>query len=510
MSEPLAMKPKPKFRDSAAVVLIRGEGARLDTFWVLRSDAVSVQPGFRAFIGGKVDAGDADLPMDGVPELAGATSEAQLFERASRACAIRESFEETGVLLGLIGPAPDAATLAALWEDVREERRRFADVVAERGWRFDARALVPAGRWQTPAFAPVRFDTLFFVARVPPGQEPSVVEGELASGEWVKPLDALDRYRHGHETFAAPILWNLIALAEGEHALAERLAMGPQRSATPFKRIELQWGVVLHPMRTKPLPPATHTNAFLIGESEMMLLDPGSDDPGELAQLFTAIDALAAEGRKLALVVLTHHHSDHTAGAKACRERYGARVVGHRLLGERMALDLAVKDGDWLPLVPGIGDWNMQVLHTPGHTQDSISLWHPRTRTLFCGDLIPGGPGSVIIDPPDGDMGAYLGSLARVAALAPRTIFPAHGSPQGAAVKRIHKMIAHRKEREALVLAALDANARPAAALLEQSYPDTPRELWAYAERSLLAHLLLLERDGRAVRSGDAWSTSPR
>ena len=508
MSEPATSKPK--FRDSAAVVLIRGQDARLETFWVLRSDAVSVQPGFRAFIGGKVDAGDAELPLEGVPDAAEPTPEAQLFERASRACAIRETFEETGVLLGLSGPAPDASTLSALWEDVREARRRFADVAAERGWRFDASALVPAGRWQTPAFAPVRFDTLFFVARVPDGQEPRVVPGELATGEWVEPLQALERYRHGHETFAAPILWNLIALAEGEHGLAERLVRGPLRSATPFKRIELQWGVVLHPMRTQPLPPATHTNAFLIGESEMMLLDPGSNDPAELAQLFTAIDALAAEGRRLALIVLTHHHSDHTAGAMACRERYGARVVGHKRLAERIKLDLAVKDGDWLPLVPGTGDWNMQVLHTPGHTQDSISLWHPRTRTLFCGDLIPGGPGSVITDPPDGDMGAYLESLARVAALAPRTVFPAHGSPQGAAVKRIHALIAHRRSREAKVLAALDGIARPAAALLESAYADTPRELWPYAERSLLAHLLLLERDGRAVRTGDAWSATPR
>lgn len=504
------MIPRPKFRDSAAVVLIRGDGARLETFWVLRSDLVSVQPGFRAFIGGKVDAGDAELPMDGVPELADATPEAQLFERAARACAIRETFEETGVLLGLAGAAPDAATLATLWEDVREERRRFADLVAERGWRFDASRLQPAGRWQTPPFAPVRFDTLFFVARVPAGQEPRVAPGELASGEWVRPLAALDRYRHGLETFAAPILWNLIALAEGEEHLAERLALGPQRSATPARRIEMQWGMVLHPMRTRPLPPATHTNAYLIGESEMILLDPGSGDPDELATLFTLIDSLGAERRRVALIVLTHHHSDHTAGAEACRARYGAKLVGHAKLGERIKLDLAVKDGDWLPLVPGIGDWRMQVLHTPGHTQDSISLWHPRTRTLFCGDLIPGGPGSVIIDPPDGDMGDYLRSLARVAALQPRTLFPAHGSPQGAAVRRIDKLIAHRKEREAKVLAALAGEARPAAALLEASYADTPRELWPYAERSLLAHLLLLEAEGRAAREGDAWRLATR
>ena len=113
--------------------------------------------------------------------------------------------------------------------------------------------------------------------------------------------------------------------------------------------------------------------------------------------------------------------------------------------------------------------------------------------------------GTVIIDPPEGDMGAYLRSLERLAALPVTTLFPGHGGPQGAALKRIRKLIEHRLGRESRVLASLGAEPRTLAELVEFAYADTPRELWPYAERSLLAHLLKLEAEGRARRAGEEW-----
>uniref|UniRef100_A0A832ICX7 MBL fold metallo-hydrolase n=1 Tax=Eiseniibacteriota bacterium TaxID=2212470 RepID=A0A832ICX7_UNCEI len=490
---------KQRFRDSAAVVLVRGSGERLEVFWARRSDAVAFQPGFHAFIGGKVDAQDAELPLPGI---------ADEFERAARACALREMLEETGVLAGLVEGRADAAVLDDARRRLLAGEATFPELAARHGWRFDPAALTFAGRWQTPVFAPLRFDTLFFLARVPEGQAPRILPGELAEGEWVRPLVALDRFRRGRVTCAAPILWTLIALAEGEEGLAERLALGPERAASPVRRIELQWGVVLHAMETKPLPPARHTNAYLVGETEMALVDPGSGDPAELGALFDLVDHLQSEGRRLVLAIATHHHPDHTGGLAAVRERYRVKVAGHPRLAERVALDLALADGDWLPLTPGLGDWRLQVLHTPGHTRDSISLWQPRLGSLFVGDLLPGGPGTVIIDPPDGDMRDYLASLERIAALEPRVLFPAHGSPHGGAVGRIRALVEHRRARERRVLAALPgpgAAAEPPAALVPRAYDDTPKELWGYAERSLLAHLLKLESEGRAARDGDGW-----
>ena len=488
----------PRFRDSAAIVLVRGHGRGLEVFWVRRSDAVSVQPGFWAFIGGKLDAQDASLPLAGVEDAA---------ERAARACAIREALEETGVLVAVEG-AVDAAALAAARAELLAGHATLAALAERHGWRLRADLLTPAGRWQTPAFAAVRFDTLFYLARVPPGQEPRIEPGELAVGEWVRPHAALARYHRGEAVFAAPILWTLLALAEGEERLAERIAQGPERSRTPVKRIELAWGVVLHAMRTRPLPPAQHTNAYFVGERELALVDPGSGEPDELAALFAVADHLADEGRRVKYVVATHHHADHTGGVAACRERFGARVAGSAALAEHLPLDLTLGDGDVLPLSPGEGTWDLRAFLTPGHTRDSLCLWHERTRSLFCGDLLAGGAGTVVVDPPDGDMRAYLASLERVALLEPRTLYPAHGSPQGAAVRRIRGLIAHRREREGRVLAALAPGPRTLEELVPVVYADTPQELWGWAARSLLAHLELLEAGGRAVREGDRWRSA--
>jgi len=492
--------PPKTFRDAACVVLVRGHGRELEAFWVRRGDTMPSQPGFMAFPGGKVDAADADFHVEAVKDE---------FERAARVCATREALEETGVLVGVDG-AVDPAALAAAREALLAGRATLADVAREHGWALHPESLTFAGRWQTPVFAAMRFDTLFFLSRLPVGQAPSVIPGELASGEWVKPLEALDRYRHGELTFVAPILWTLIALAEGEEGLAARIVQGPARAATPVRRIEMQWGVVLHAMPTKPLPPAKYTNAYLIGETEMALVDPGSGEPEHLRELFALTDHLASEGRRVNMIVVTHHHPDHTGGVAACREHYGARVVGHHALAERLPLDVVVKEGDVLPLAPGLNDWTLRVLETPGHTRDSISLWQPKRRALFCGDLLPGGPGTVVIDPPEGDMRAYLASLERCAALEPVTLFPAHGSPSGAAVRRIRGLVAHRLERESKVVAALDVGPRGLEDLVPRVYADTPREMWGWAERSLLAHLQKLEREGRAERAGEGWRAPAR
>ena len=490
--------PRKTFRESAVVVLVRGHGASLETFWVRRGDAVPIQPGFMAFVGGKVEPHDAEVELPDVTDDA---------ERAARACAIREALEEAGLLVGLADgvPPPPPAVLDDARRRLLAGSVTLAALAREHGWRFDGASLGFAGRWQTPPFAPVRFDTLYILARVPAGQQPSIVPGELAEGEWIGAGEAIRRWREGTVTFVAPILWALRSMLEGDVGLAARLADAPRRAATPARLIEMQYGVVLHAMPTRPLPPATHTNAYFVGESELALVDPGSGQPEALAELFAVADALASEGRRVKTIVLTHHHPDHTCGVAACRERFGAPVAGHVALSPHLPLDLVVGDGDAIALAPGVGTWDLEVLATPGHTRDSISLWLPRIGAFFCGDLVPGGPGSVVIDPPDGDMAGYMASLERVAALAPRTLYPAHGSPTGAVARRVRALAKHRTERERRVLAALGADPQALGELVPRVYDDTPRELWSWAERSLLAHLLWLEQRGEAARDGERW-----
>jgi glyoxylase-like metal-dependent hydrolase (beta-lactamase superfamily II)/8-oxo-dGTP pyrophosphatase MutT (NUDIX family) len=487
----------PRARDSAAVVLIRGHGPHLEAYWVKRSDAVTYMPGFRAFVGGTLSRDDEALPVQGAPEGP---------ERAMRACALREVFEEAGILVGVADPGEPERVARARTRLLANEAR-FSELAREHGWTFRADDLPAIGRWVTPAFAVRRFDTWFFLARVPEGQEPSIRVGELAEGEWVKPAEALRRWRLGLDAFAAPILYNLVALAEGDGGLLERMRSAPERSGQPVRRIELKWGIVLHPVRTRPLPPSTHTNAYLVGEREMALVDPGSDDPAELERLFALVELLQSEGRRLRVVLLTHHHPDHTGGLEAVRSRYPVRVAAHAETGKHVRIDVALRDGEHVPLLPGpAGDWNLRAIHTPGHARGHLCFLHERTRSLLSGDHVIGAPGTVIVDPPEGDMAAYMKSLERLLDVPAETLFPGHGSPQGAAHRRVQALLDHRRQREHKVMGALRAEAQDLAALLAHAYDDTPKDLWRYAERSLLAHLLKLEAEGRAVRGGDRWS----
>ena len=493
---PAAPAPKSGPRPSGVVLLVRGHGESLETFWVLRSDAVSYMPGFRAFVGGTVNPEDADLPIEDAPKGP---------QRTLMACAFREAFEEAGVVVGVADAGPPESVVAARRRLLAEEAT-FPALAREHGWRFRADALAFAGRWASPPFAPRGFETDFFLARVPDGQACSVIEGELASGEWVRPRVALERWQHGHETFAAPILWSLIAMAEGEDDLPARLVEGPQRAGHPVRRIELKWGIVLHPMKTRPLPPATHTNAYLVGESEMALVDPGSGEPAELDALFGLLDVLRQDGRRVTTILLTHHHPDHLGGLAAVRNKLRAPVAAHADTAQHVRVDVVLEDGDWIPLLAGKGgDWNLRAIHTPGHAQGHLCFLHPRTRSLLTGDHIPGGQGTVVIDPPEGDMAAYVDSLERLLREPVETLFPGHGPPQGAAQRRIRWLIEHRRQREDQVVAALDAMPRELGELVKRAYADTPHELWAYAQRSLLAHLIKLEGEGRARREGEAW-----
>ena len=490
--------PAATYRESAAIALMRGARTTLEVFWVRRSDEVSYMPGFDALVGGKVAPEDLELEVTGCAEEP---------DRVLRSCAIREAFEETGVLIGLpAGNAIDPAALAEARRRLLAGEARFDVLANGHGWRFDGTALHAAGRWQTPPFASQKFDTQFFLARIPDGQEATVRAGELASGEWVRPADALARWRDGAATFAAPILWVLKVLEQGarlgatDTQMAAELTRAPEMSAIPVRRIELKWGIVLQPMKTKPLPPATHTNAYLVGESEMALIDPGSGDQGELRELFALIEALERDGRKLTTVLLTHEHPDHVGGVVEVCRRWRVKVAAHELTARQTAADIKLTDGDWVRLA-GPRDWSLRALHTPGHARGHLCFLHPRTQSLFTGDHIPGGTGTVIIDPPGGDMTDYVNSLRRLAGENITTLFPGHGSPQGGAQRRIHGLIEHRIKREQQVLAALTGEPQKLAALVPRAYADTPRELWPYAERSLLAHLLKLEREGRAKRS---------
>jgi ribonuclease/clavin/mitogillin len=462
-------------------------------YWVRRSERMAFQGGFQAFPGGQRDAADASVPV-----LGGDGGEGN----AMRVTAVRELFEETGVLLAHGAERLDSSTLA-------EMRRRLLDgssfggLLGENDLVVDGAVLTPAGRWVTPAFSPRRFDTWFFTAWLPEGQEVLLGEEELDSGEWIRPADALAAWRTGSLLVAPPIVHAMRTLEAGLDDLERRFASIPEARRGEVRRIEFRPGIILYPVRTPTIPPATHTNCYVVGGGEFIVIDPASPYDEEQEALATFVDGLVRdEGRRFREIVLTHRHPDHIGGANHLRERFGVPVAAHRItaddIRDEVVVDRLVEDGERFEL-GGEPSVSLVALHTPGHARGHLCFFEERTGSLLSGDLVVG-IGTVVIDPPEGNLADYMRSLERMRVLQPTAIFGAHGPVIGSGVRKIDEYIAHRLEREAKIVAAMETGAGTPEAIVSVVYTDVPEKLHVLAARSVLAHLEKLEGEGRVYR----------
>ena len=298
--------------------------------------------------------------------------------------------------------------------------------------------------------------------------------------------------------------------------LIERFLAVPQAHREQVRRIEFTPGFICFPVRTPTKPPATHTNAYLAGHREFVVIDPGSPDAEEQTALAACVDEMIAEGRRLREIVLTHHHPDHVAGVEHLRAHLGGlvTVAAHRLTAEALAgsvrVDRLIEDGDVIEL-SGQPQLALRAMHTPGHTRGHLSFYEERTQTLVVGDNILG-LGSVLIDPPEGNMRDYLTSLARYRALLPRVrvLYGGHGPAMANPRAKVEGYIAHRLEREADIVQEGLTNAgkhghaaRAVVEIVERVYTDVSPKLHAMAERAVLAHLEKLEADKLVSREGE-------
>lgn len=273
---------------------------------------------------------------------------------------------------------------------------------------------------------------------------------------------------------------------------------------------QLAPGIWCLPLKTNTLPPATHTNCYLVGEADFVVIDPGSKDAQERAQLQEVVDAFIAQGRRLQALVLTHHHRDHVDGALALIQAYHTPVWAHRRTAQMLAeLTVARELSD--EQIIDLGKDSLRCLHTPGHAAGHLCLHHARTNSLLAGDLVAS-VGTIVINPPDGHMGDYLASLRHVRQMGVAQLLPAHGAPIHDADARLDFYITHRLAREARVLDALRRHCAPIDApapmhatpmdLVPEVYDEIPPHIWPLAARSLLAHLLHLQEEGTIQGDG--------
>lgn len=506
-----ALPPAKPPRPSAAVVLWREARGGLEVFWLRRGRALPFMGGWHAFPGGAIDRSDAALPLAGTPRhprpeaatppAPGSPPPADPdLAPGVAAGALRELFEETGLLVLAGGELAGRETLRAR---LLSGGGGLDAALAEGGRALDASRLDFAGRWLSPPFTPVRFDNRFFLLEWARGDgEPEVAPPESESGEWIAPARALDAIAHGDAMAAPPIVHLLQVLAEaGPVAGIPRLIDPAEADLGPLRRIELRPGILLFPLAAATLPPSSHTNCFLVGTGDALLVDPGSPFPAENERLLAALDAARARlDRRAIAILLSHHHPDHVGGAAELARRTGLPVWAHAATAERVApLGIAVArrlaGGEEIAL-GGAPATTVRVHHTPGHARGHLALEIVERGDLLCGDLVAGF-GTIVIDPPEGDMDAYLDSLERMRALRPRTLFPSHGPAILDADGKLVEYLRHRLAREEQIHGLWRAGVREPAAMLADVYPDVIPAARPLAERQIVAHLERLERQGR-------------
>ena len=265
-------------------------------------------------------------------------------------------------------------------------------------------------------------------------------------------------------------------------------------------REEVAPGIARLIVPTATLPPATATNAWLLGDEHLTIVDPGASDPAVQAAV---VEALA--GDRVERIVLTHHHPDHTSGARHLAAATGAPVVGHPdtepLFGP---LDATLREGDTL----AIGTHSWAVVHTPGHAHGHICLTRASDGHAVVGDLLAG-EGTILIAPPEGHLATYLHSLARMRDLGIQTALPAHG-PALDAQASLALYLHHRNHRSEQVRDVLADGPASPIQLARTIYAELPPAVHQIAALQLNAHLTWwIEQDAVVRPSEDtfAWST---
>jgi glyoxylase-like metal-dependent hydrolase (beta-lactamase superfamily II) len=228
------------------------------------------------------------------------------------------------------------------------------------------------------------------------------------------------------------------------------------------------------------------TNTWVIGADPAVVIDPGP-------QIASHLQDVARIAGPVGAVLVSHDHPDHAPAALHFAQRVGAPLYAFRLEGAEH-----LRDGQIL----SVGALELTVIHTPGHASDHVVFHLPEEAALFTGDTVLG-RGTSFIDPPDGDLAQYLRSLKRMQELAPKTLYPGHGPVVLRAPEKLQEYLDHRAERETEVLATLADGPHAVAEMVATIYAEYPSEVHALAARSVLAHLLKLQAEGRVDHRGN-------
>ncbi len=534
-----AREPVP-VRAAATVLLLRDSEAGIEVLMTRRSDRASFAPGAYVFPGGQIDA--ADEAAQRIATHRPTQSGLQLTQAIA---AIREGFEELGVLLARHADGrPVSAEDIASMDRSTTSPVSFVAQCEQRGLLLASDQVFTLAHWITDRDLPKRFDVPFLVARMPEGQTPTADESEQFEPCWVRPADALARHAAGSFFMIFPTVRTLQRLAAyakvdavlqacaGEKPLWTSCPraglLGGQdarymEGESPYGELALVCpdGQLLHTLDwqsehavpllknvqrlTAPNSGAMTgpgTNSYIVGDAATgyLVIDPGPNDAAHIGRLWRATQG------DIRMIVCTHSHADHSPGAaplQALCEKAKPPILGLSSAptarsSARFAAERELLDGERLVL-SGTGAEGQEIthtlraIHTPGHAANHVCLVLEEDGLLFSGDHILNGS-TTVVDPPDGDMNAYLDSLDKLDAACEvggiDFILPAHGYVIGSARTAIAQLKAHRLKREAKIASAMKKLPQGTPEdWLPLAYDDVPERMWPVAARSLAAHV---------------------
>ena len=473
-------------RPSATLMVTRDSEEGVEVLLGRRAKTMPSFPEYWAFPGGGISRCDRES-VEILPNL-----------NLAQAAMFRELVEELGL-------APKEGKLVAVCEEDRmkvvADKNNWLKLVSSGSISCDNEGVRLISKRTTPPFGPMRFENSFLHIHAGSEVPDFSLSGqtEFIEARWVRPSHLIAEWKDNSIKVAPPVVSLLIEVArclEDTDDDMNAVALDLEARAPGRRSILFAHGVEVVPVPTATLPPADHTNSYLVGdpEGEFILVDAACRTKKAMEELVAAVERHRGE---LVAMMFTHRHLDHLGDFELLKKTFPVPIWASKETSAAIACDRILVNDEILKL--GKQEW--RVLDTPGHCTGHLCLISD--AGLIAGDMVAG-IGTILIPPNDGDMNVYLEQLKRLKDMKPHLIFPSHGPVIPLPQKTLDYYITHRSNRHQRVLAAVSRHSSIKDIAID-AYSNSPDAHPILAEDQTLAHLLALGRENKVVMKEHGW-----